>query len=336
MKGTTGIYFHPETTMRSGGHEAPAKAVLEFIANRDHLSGASNISLRKTDITEFRSVHSDAYIDSLIRLSLREKPVIQPHLSHECIYLWDFLPGYCYGLGGLYHAIDLMKKGVLDRAYCFSLPGHHAYPDKGHGYCLLNSLAAAARYARQCGFRNILMIDWDFHHGDGTQTIFENDPSVYQISIHSAVDLYMGTQNAIKLGFTTYGERVGHCNIPVMNNNFGEKFYFETLAGEFSGKLYSDKNCIETFANALEELPFTPDLILIFDGHDSHIDDLGKDITNWDDQAFTKLAELAFETAGKHHCPVISSPGGGYHVETLFRLTDLHLALLSACPPYIG
>jgi len=122
-----------------------------------------------------------------------------PRLSIECSGLDHCLPGYLYGLGGMLEAIDQMRAGLLERAYCFSLGGHHAYADWGHGYCLLNPQAAAARYAQTQGFRKILIVDWDIHHGDGTQSIFANDPSVYCLSIHSCLDLYMTSMRVMVL-----------------------------------------------------------------------------------------------------------------------------------------
>ena len=103
----------------------------------------------------------------------------------------------------MYEAVRRMKASTLERAYCFSIGGHHAHPDWGHGYCILNPLAVTARYAQEQGFEKVLIIDWDHHHGDGTQAIFANDKTVYCISIHSAIDLYMSFQKVLRQGTTT-------------------------------------------------------------------------------------------------------------------------------------
>jgi acetoin utilization deacetylase AcuC-like enzyme len=327
MKKTFGLYFHPETSKQLSGL-APQKSVYDFIQNRDSIQRKSSIPLTKVDITEFLSVHTTAYLDSLIALSQNLTPETEPRLSIECENLYDFLPGFEYGLGGMYATIDLMKKGILDRAYCYSLPGHHAHPAFGHGYCLLNPIAAGVRYAQRNGFHKILIVDWDFHHGEGTQTIFENDPSVYHISLHNCVDLYMSLIRVTNLGFTTYGKKVGHCNIPIMDRRLGDIFYKEILGDEFSGELYNASNCLHVFYSALQNLPFDPDMIFIFDGHDSHKDDLGEAVTDWGDKDFTFLAKAVLDVANKFGCPVISSPAGGYNIETLQRLTKLHLKIL--------
>jgi acetoin utilization deacetylase AcuC-like enzyme len=79
----------------------------------------------------------------------------------------------------MFEAVEQMKRGNLERAFCFCLGGHHAHRDWGHGYCLLNPLAATARYAQELGLVRVLIVDWDIHHGDGTQAIFAHDDTVY-------------------------------------------------------------------------------------------------------------------------------------------------------------
>lgn len=327
-----GIYAHRESVSRIKGKK-PEKAIQDIMALWSHFSTESTIPLRKVAIDSYLSVHAPRYLDGIITLSKGEMPDILPLMSMECNNLCDFLPGYEFGLGGIFEAVDRMKKGVLERAWCLALPGHHAHPAFGHGYCLLNTQAAGIRYAQQNGFRNILVVDWDIHHGDGTQTIFENDPSVFQISIHSAVDLYMNKMEMTLRGYTTYGSKVGHCNIPVLNQFLGEAFYYEVMGDQFSGKLYDANNCLTAYREALENLPFSPDMIFIFDGHDSHCEDQGRGITDWTDKDFVFLTQTILEVSGKYHCPVISCPSGGYRQESLHRLTRLHLELMKNYRP---
>ncbi|TVR53199.1 MAG: hypothetical protein EA426_18110 [Spirochaetaceae bacterium] len=104
----------------------------------------------------------------------------------KCTGLQFALPGYEFSLGTMIRALDTIRAGELDRAYIFGIPGHHAHRDWGHGYCLLNPLAAAAVYATEIGFRTVLMLDWDFHHGDGTQEVLAGLPNVHCIGVHAA------------------------------------------------------------------------------------------------------------------------------------------------------
>lgn len=102
---------------------------------------------RKADLADYARVHDPAYLEALEALS-QDRPVAKkPYLNAECHHFWYVLPGYTVSLGGMLEAIDQMRRGRIQRAYVQSLCGHHAYRDWGHGYCLLNPLAAAARYA---------------------------------------------------------------------------------------------------------------------------------------------------------------------------------------------
>ena len=249
-----------------------------------------------------------------------------PRLSAECTGLEFCLPGYLYSLGGMLEAIDQMKSGMLERAYCFSLGGHHAYADWGHGYCLLNPSAAAVRYAQDKGFDQVLIIDWDIHHGDGTQSIFANDPSVYCISIHSALDMYMAVMRVMKNGTTTAGEQVGHCNIPLLNEIYEDRF-IEKM--NLTGKFYRARESLPALQSALTHIPWTPDMILIFSGYDSHEDDCGKGITDWTDQEYVSLTQYVLDLAKQASCPVLSVPGGGYKLPTTISAAICHVEALA-------
>jgi acetoin utilization deacetylase AcuC-like enzyme len=285
------------------------------------------LKVREANLEDFLRVHSDAYVNQL-KMMARGEPVKETkNLSIECVGLEYCLPGYMYGLGGMLEAIDQMRVGELDRAYCICLGGHHAYANWGHGYCLLNPQAAAVRYAQSKGFKKILVIDWDLHHGDGTQSIFANDPSVYCISIHSAFDLYMAVMRVIKDGTTTAGEQVGHCNIPLLL----EKYYKDEIVDKLglTGKLYKASDSLSAFRSAVEQAPWSPDLISIFSGYDSHKDDHGKGITDWSDREYELLTENVLRLSQKVSCPVLSVHGGGYKLEVTISAATSHVAVLA-------
>jgi acetoin utilization deacetylase AcuC-like enzyme len=290
------------------------------------LQNYPTLPIKKAQYSDYLRVHTEDYLKTLALMALNQ-PVNQlPKLSGECQNLEYCLPGYLYGLGGMLEAIDWMKKGSLERAYCFSLPGHHAYANSGHGYCLLNPLAAAARYAQTQGFDKILIIDWDIHHGDGTQSIFSNDKSVYCISIHSAVDIYMAKASDLKLGTTTVGDAIGHCNIPILIQSFP----LEVLASEgLTGKFYHGEESFDIFSEALSKIPGKPDLILIFSGYDSHKDDCGENITNWTNSDLERLTKFVLDLAKKVSCPVLSSHGGGYNLSVTLSAAVSHVEVLA-------
>jgi acetoin utilization deacetylase AcuC-like enzyme len=327
------LHLHPETCLTSKpigqirfiGHSLPHFArVREELARR--LTDYPQLPLWKADFAEFQRVHRSDYLAALQRMAADERVDERPRLSVECTGYEYCLPGYQYGLGGMLAAIDRMKAGVLDRAYCFSLGGHHAYADWGHGYCLLNPLAAAVRYAQEQGFAKVLVVDWDIHHGDGTQSIFANNPSVYCLSIHSLADLYMATQRVMKDGTTTAAAAVGHCNIPLLN-----QIYTDEMAGQLnlSGRWYRATESLDAFQAALQNLPWAPDLICLFSGYDSHRDDCGADITNWTNDDFRWLTQRTLELAKRSSCPVLSVHGGGYQLLVTVSAAVEHVRTLA-------
>lgn len=334
MKPSFAVYLHPDTCYTSKpreliqftGYSLPYwDSVRQELENL--LKDYSTLPLCKAELTEYQRVHKATYLEGLAKMAAGETLEQPLKLGNGCLGLEYALPGYLFSLGGMLEAVDQMKLGRLDRAYCFSLGGHHAFPDWGHGYCLLNPLAATARYAQAQGFDRVLIIDWDLHHGDGTQAIFAHDPDVYCLSIHSAADLYMASARGIRSGTTTAGTNAGHCNIPLLTRAYGDEFWNEMhLDGEF----YRAKDSLVMFEQALKHIPWQPDIVLIFSGYDSHKDDQGLGITNWIDADFVKLTRYVIDLARRTNCPVLSVHGGGYHLPVTVRAAASHVFTLAS------
>lgn len=289
-----------------------------------------SLPLRKVDWVDFQRVHTKDYLDKIQQLALGLKPEPPPRVSAECRGLEFCLPGYEYGLGGMLEAIDWMKQGKLARSGHFCLGGHHAYADWGHGYCLLNPMAVAVRYAQEQGFGRVLIVDWDHHHGDGTQAIFAHDSSVYCISIHSLDDLYMSLMGTLRQATTTAAESEGHCNIPVLSGKYDDHFLEEM---NLPGKFYRADTCLAAFEEALENLPWSPDLVCVLSGYDAHKDDLGYDTAEWTDNDFRFLTERVITLADAHHCPILSTNGGGYRLDITVSAALTHLHTLATFSP---
>ncbi len=327
------VYTHPQTVETSKpvneiefmGHSVPYFSQVRQRMETT-LKDFTQLPLRKADYEEYGRVHTDWYLKTLKLMADGQKPDQYPKLSLECRGYEFTLPAYQYGLGGLMQAVDEIKRGNLERAYCFALGGHHAYADHGHGYCLFNPQAVTARYAQSQGFAKILIVDWDIHHGDGTQSIFANDSSVYCISIHSAADLYMAKAAGMRLGTTTAGEAVGQCNIPVLHKIYDDSF-IEQL--QLPGKFYRASESLSAFQDAVDNLPWKPDLIFIFSGYDSHKDDCGDEITDWENDDFRTLTHCVLEKAKQVSCPVISSHGGGYTLDVAVAAALSHIDVLA-------
>jgi acetoin utilization deacetylase AcuC-like enzyme len=327
------VYLHPHCFYTSKPSENISFCGYSFphynqvrIALKKQLKNYGELEPRKANIRDFLSVHSQEYLKKLILKAQDQLPWENTlDLSIECQGLEYCLPGYLYGLGGMMSAIDQMQKGILERAYCFSMVGHHAHRNQAHGYCLLNPQAAAVRYAQKQGFNRVLIIDWDIHHGDGTQSIFSYDPEVFCISIHNAVDLYMAKVSDLKLGTTTFAEKVGHCNIPVLPYDFPDKLLEKF---ELTGNFYRFPDIIKVFHNSLANVPFKPDLITIFSGYDSHGKDCGENITNWTNNEFILLTKIVIDFARKFSCPILSVHGGGYQLPVTVSAALAHINTL--------
>jgi acetoin utilization deacetylase AcuC-like enzyme len=214
--------------------------------------------------------------------------------------------------GGVLNAVDAVLSGGARNAFCaVRPPGHHATASRGMGFCLLNNIAIAARYAqRKYGVDRALIVDWDVHHGNGTQDIFYRDPSVFFFSTHQW-PLYPGTGRADETG-------VGPGEGTTMN------FPFPAGSGrtEILGVVKS--HLLPAAAN------FRPDLVLISAGFDSRIGDpLGRFTLT--DEDFADLTRALMGIADRHAGGrVISVLEGGYNLDGLASAATSHVATLLA------
>jgi acetoin utilization deacetylase AcuC-like enzyme len=217
-----------------------------------------------------------------------------------------------HAAGAPCQAIDLIMKGEVSNAFVpVRPPGHHATEERAMGFCLFNNVAVAARYAQQHHpeIERIAIIDWDVHHGNGTQGIFYADPSVYFFSSHQ-YPWYPGTGTRGEKG--TGRGRGYTLNLPLRA---------ATPATEQK----------RAFEAALDEMAanFTPDLIIISAGFDSHLGDpLGQLLL--EDKDFVDMTRALKEWAASS-CEgrLVSCLEGGYNLETLGETVRAHVEELS-------
>ncbi|MBI5647535.1 MAG: histone deacetylase [Ignavibacteriae bacterium] len=212
--------------------------------------------------------------------------------------------------GGVMSACDAVAGGSITNAFCaVRPPGHHAERERAMGFCLFNNVAVAASHLRAVhGIRRILIVDWDVHHGNGTQNIFYDDPDTLFFSIHQS-PLYPGGGAASERGAGA-GEGAT-INVPVAPGS-------------------GDEHYREAFERVL--LPaartFAPEFVLISAGFDAHREDPLANI-NLSTSCFAHLTvlvkDIAQQSAGGR---IVSVLEGGYALDALARSAAAHLRAL--------
>jgi acetoin utilization deacetylase AcuC-like enzyme len=217
-----------------------------------------------------------------------------------------------HAAGAPCQAIDLIMKGDVSNAFVpVRPPGHHATEERAMGFCLFNNVAVAARYAQQHypEIERVAIIDWDVHHGNGTQGIFYADPSVYFFSSHQ-YPWYPGTGTRGEKGT---GRGLGYTmNLPLRAATpaVEQKRAFEAALDEMSTN-------------------FSPDLVIISAGFDSHLGDpLGQLLLT--DEDFVDMTRAVKQWAASS-CQgrLVSCLEGGYNLETLGETVRAHVEELS-------
>jgi acetoin utilization deacetylase AcuC-like enzyme len=211
-------------------------------------------------------------------------------------------------------AVDAVFSGEVHNAFCaIRPPGHHASQARGMGFCLFNSVAVAARYAQSVyGAEHVLIVDWDVHHGNGTQDVFYEDGSVLFFSTHQS-PWYPGTGAASETGEGKGDGCTSNCPLPAGTRGSIVKDVFT-----------------ERLISAVAS--FSPDLILLSAGFDSRVDDpLGQFRLTDDD--FGELTNMMTDLAEKY-CDgrLVSLLEGGYNLDGLARAAEKHVRALSGKP----
>jgi acetoin utilization deacetylase AcuC-like enzyme len=289
--------YHPESPDR-------LRAVLAALG-REEFAGLERREAPRAELDEVARVHPRAFIEEVLaavpqrgHAALDADTVLSPRSGEAALR----------AVGAVCAAVDAVVDGEGDNAFCaVRPPGHHAEADRAMGFCLFNSVAIGAQRARQKhGLERAAVIDFDVHHGNGTQAIFENNPHVFYASTHQS-PLYPGTGARSDTG-------VGNIvNVPLR---------------PMSGSAEFRRAFNELILPALED--FRPDFILISAGFDAHrADPLAQLMLVEADYAWVTERLMA---CAARHCQgrIVSSLEGGYDLDALAASAAAHVRALMA------
>lgn len=312
----TGFVYHPsylDHDMGRGHPESPQRlqAIMARLEDTGLLPTLVKIDPKTTPedtITDWiTKIHAYAYVKGL-KLSAPSEGRVA--LDPDTTMSPGSLGAAYLAVGGVLAAADAIMDKRVDNAFCaVRPPGHHAEGDHAMGFCLFNNVAVAARYLQERhGLERIAIVDWDVHHGNGTQHSFYDDPSVFFFSTHQ-FPYYPGTGRAQERG---EGRGAGYTlNVP-MPAGLGDTEYLEVFN--------------KVLRPALQA--YRPDAVIISAGFDAHRDDplAGMNLST---QGYVALSRVVKEIAGEFsEGRILSCLEGGYNLEALASSVEGHLRVL--------
>ncbi len=294
--------YHPEMAER-------LSAIHQGIEAGGLLPHLTVLPGQRTTMEWIEAVHEVDYIRRFEEMSLSGKKVFDFPDNQMCT---DTFETALLAVGGILDAAEKIMSGELDNAFCaVRPPGHHAETNQAMGFCYFNNVAICARYLqKKWGLERVAIIDFDVHHGNGTQHIFEKDPTVLYYSIHEHPSFaYPGTGREFEVGEVAgYGFTK---NSPVLPGKGDDEY----------------KRLVERdMLPAVER--FAPEMLIISSGFDAHEDDdmadmnLTTDGFSWIMQQIMALADTY--TGGK----LVSVLEGGYSLDRLPELACNHMKIL--------
>jgi acetoin utilization deacetylase AcuC-like enzyme len=304
-----------EHVMDPGHPESPERlrAIYQML-EEEEMRGRplGKVKPRPATREELEMVHSPAYIDLIA--STAGKPYFR--LDGDTSTCAKSYEAALLAAGGLLELIKVVMQGKLNNGFALVRPpGHHAERDKAMGFCLFNNVAIGAHYAlKNFSLQRILIVDWDVHHGNGTQHSFYEDPRVLYFSTHRYGFFYPGTGAATEVG---KGKGEGfNVNVPLSTGTSDTEY----------------GNIFEKFLKPIA-LEYQPQLILVSAGFDIHYNDPlgGMEVS---EKGFARMAQILMEIAeATAQGKLVLTLEGGYDVVGQRRSVKAVLEELSQAFP---
>ena len=312
----TGFVYHPHATRhRTGpGHPECAgrlQAIIERLEECGALDDAERHEPAPAAVDQIAAIHAETYIRHVEKACREGASMVD---TEDTAISADSYSAALLAAGGALDAVDRLMDGRWQNAFVACRPpGHHAERDLAMGFCLFNNVAVAAAYLRQHhDVERVAILDWDVHHGNGTQHAFEADPAVHYTSLHQW-PLYPGTGRADERGIEAGRGATLNC---LMAPGQGDDDYRRVIEEQ-----------------VLPELDrFAPQVMLISAGFDAHQAD-PLSATRVTETGYLEMTRLVTALAAQHAGGrVLSLLEGGYDLDALAASVQIHVESLLDAP----
>ena len=311
MPHNTAFIYHPDYLNHDTGFGHPERpdrliACLAELQQSDAWDKLFHIDPIPATIEQINYAHRPGYCDYIRKHCELEIPT-----TYDTNVVYESFDIALLSTGGVLRAAEAVATKQVKNAFAMVRPpGHHATPGQSMGFCLFNNIAITTRYLqREHGVGKVAIVDWDVHHGNGTQDIFYEDESVFFFSIHQS-PLYPGTGSQYEKG--SGKARGTTLNVPIPAGSDDDDYIL----------VFKD-----ILIPALED--FSPEFILISAGFDAHYLDLLSN-TELTADGFAALTDLVLDTADEMASGnVVSALEGGYSLEGLSESVVAHVERLT-------
>jgi acetoin utilization deacetylase AcuC-like enzyme len=272
--------WHPERKARLLG-------ILDVLKHSGMWDKIVHIKPARAGFEDIALVHTREYVKAMRTLG-------EGSLDPDTYTSEGSLEAALYAAGSVIKAVEQCREGEITRAFCaVRPPGHHAEADCAKGFCLFNNVAIGARYAQKAGCGKVFIVDFDAHHGNGTQHIFEEDDTVFYFSTHQ-YPYYPDTGKDMERG---------------KGRGTGYTYNVQILRGS------GNKDYLNIYQDILPDLVrrFGPELILVSAGYDIHANDPHADIRVTSDGIRGIVRAILTSSS----CPMVFVLEGGYDLESL-------------------